>query len=627
MTPERWADVERLYHAALTRGGHDRGAFLAEACAGDDVLRREVESLLAQESAAVGFMSTPAAALASRRMSDPMQCRECYIVLPADARFCLSCGARVEPVAADSPVDLLRQSLEKAIGFQYRIERLLGRGGMGAVYLAHELALDRDVAIKVLSPDQASTPQSRDRFRQEARTAARLNHPHIVPLHTFGEVAGLIYFVMGYVAGESLASRLKHRGALESEEVRTLLVALCDALDYAHRQGIVHRDIKPDNILIDGASGAPLLTDFGIAKATFAKARLTSTGQLIGTPHYMSPEQALGRSDVGPRSDLYSLGLVAYEMVSGHRPFDAESSLEALTQRLMHDAKPLGSVRPGVAPDLALAIDRCLENDPANRWLDARSLRATLSPSDEDGEASLTERLLRLGVAMMGLTLLALSYLAIFAAFNPGSLRLLPRGFGGMPAGIGLVSVILTVGAAIQLRREGLDAKDIARRAFQQPHWWRPWYPRSLRRSGDVFDRLPRPLRRFRVFWCMALIYFPGAVVPIVLAMRAAGPPWEGVAPLIMSTEFIALAAMYLMRYQAVKFVSLTLGTSSAEASKIVSTSTWRVSAWRRAPAASLLSGVGRAPFHDGHEPAGLVTHLSESTDNAQTMTEPSNRP
>src|ERR1041384_3407175 len=158
-----------------------------------------------------------------------MQCRDCDAVLPPEARFCLSCGARVEPTAPDSTVDPLFETLKKAIGFQYRIERLLGRGGMGAVYLAHELALDRDVAIKVLPPEHAGTPDVRERFRREARTAARLSHPHIVPLHTFGEVSGLVYFVMGYIAGESLASRLERRGPFHPEEARALLVSMCDA--------------------------------------------------------------------------------------------------------------------------------------------------------------------------------------------------------------------------------------------------------------------------------------------------------------------------------------------------------------------------------------------------------------
>jgi eukaryotic-like serine/threonine-protein kinase len=156
------------------------------------------------------------------------RCHECQAVLPPEARFCASCGVRV-PVPVETPADPLLETLVKAIGFQYRIERLLGRGGMGVVYLAHELALDRDVAIKVLPPERASVPEVRERFKREARTAARLNHPNIVPLHTFGEVSGLLYFVMGYVAGESLAALLKREGALDVDAASRLLGALCDA--------------------------------------------------------------------------------------------------------------------------------------------------------------------------------------------------------------------------------------------------------------------------------------------------------------------------------------------------------------------------------------------------------------
>src|SRR5262245_54277747 len=324
-----------------------------------------------------------------------MRCRECGADLPGDARFCLSCGTRVVPQSEERG-DPLRDTLEQAIGFQYRIERLLGRGGMGAVYLAHELALDRDVAIKVLPPEQASSLELRERFKREARTAARLTHPNIVPLHTFGEVAGLMYFVMGYVAGQSLAARLKEQGAFDAESARVLLALVCDALDYAHRQGVVHRDIKPDNILLEATSGAPLLTDFGIAKASLSDAQLTSTGQLMGTPHYMSPEQALGKSDVDPRSDLYSLGVVAYEMLSAQRPFQATTAMEAVTQRLTHEPRPLASIAGDVPGDIAYAIKRCLQREPDQRWPDARSLREALLPSDEEPENSFHERLLRI---------------------------------------------------------------------------------------------------------------------------------------------------------------------------------------------------------------------------------------
>src|SRR6185436_14663525 len=168
-----------------------------------------------------------------------MVCVQCQSTLPPAARFCPFCAAPVPPPET-GPDDPIRAVLEANLGFQYRIERRLGRGGMGAVYPAHEFALDRNVAIKVLPPEHASTPQMQERFRREARVAARLSHPNIVPLYTFGEVSGLMYFVMGYIAGDSLASRLKRHEAYSPEEARTLMVALCDALDYAHRQGIVH---------------------------------------------------------------------------------------------------------------------------------------------------------------------------------------------------------------------------------------------------------------------------------------------------------------------------------------------------------------------------------------------------
>lgn len=311
-----------------------------------------------------------------------MQCRECGAALTAGARFCSSCGARLQTSRDVS--DPLREALDNAIGFQYRVERLLGRGGMGAVYLAHEQALDRDVAIKVLPPEQSSTAQLRDRFRREGRTAARLNHPNIVPLHTFGEVNGLVYFVMGYVAGESLASKLRREGPLPSDEARSLLAELADALAYAHRHGIVHRDIKPDNILIDAETGSPRLTDFGIAKASSSETQITTEGQLIGTPAYMSPEQALGRPDIDHRSDLYSLGIVGYQVVSGRLPFDSDSALNVLAQRLTKQAKPLRTVAPHASEDLIVAIERCLERDPSRRWPDAKSLRFALAPAEDE---------------------------------------------------------------------------------------------------------------------------------------------------------------------------------------------------------------------------------------------------
>jgi serine/threonine protein kinase len=543
-----------------------------------------------------------------------MQCRECDAVLPPEARFCLSCGARVEPRGSDSTVDPLLEILDKAIGFQYRIERLLGRGGMGAVYLAHELALDRDVAIKVLPPEQASTAQMRERFRREARTAARLSHPHIVPLHTFGEVSGLVYFVMGYVAGESLASRLKRQGPFPPEEARTFLVAMCDALDYAHRQGIVHRDIKPDNILIDMVSGAPLLTDFGIAKPALAEAQLTMTGQVIGTPHYMSPEQALGRADVDARSDLYSLGVVAYEMVSGRRPFDADTPMDALTQRLTRDPRPLGLATADIPTDLTLAVDRCLQRDAAKRWPDAKSLREALQPSDEESDDSLPGRLLRISVSIGGLGVLAFGYLSVYSALNP-NFRLPRRGIPILAAPI-VTMLILGVFGTMGLRSHGLDRRSILMRALQQPRWWRSWYPRAFRRRGDVWSRLPHELRRFRLYRGLFQIYMFGILIPLHL-MTMIGDLRPTMLLVVWPMALVGMALLLTERRRATKFVRAKVAATAAEASALLTTSTWGVTTWRRAPTSSLLGGRAHTPHRAsealdaGHTTAeDLTTHL-----------------
>jgi hypothetical protein len=534
--------------------------------------------------------------------------------LPPEARFCLSCGTRVEAAAPDATIDPLLEALKQAIGFQYRIERLLGRGGMGAVYLAHELALDRDVAIKVLPPDQAGPSDVRERFRREARTAARLRHPHIVPLHTFGEVSGLVYFVMGYVPGESLAARLHRQGPIEPEAARTLLAGICDALDYAHRQGIVHRDIKPDNILIDADSGAPLLTDFGIAKAAMAHADLTTPGQVIGTPHYMSPEQASGRSETDPRSDLYSLGVVAYEMVSGRRPFDAESPLEALTQRLTRDPKPLGSVTPNVPSDLALAVDRCLQRDVTKRWPDAKSLRDVLLPPDDEPEDTVAGRMLRIGVTIGLLAILGFGYLSVYLTLNP-DVRLPGRGLF-LFLSLLVPMAIFAILAALRLRAEGLDRRSILLKAFQQPRWWRSWYPRALRRRGDVWHRLPPEIRRFRRCLGICQLYMLGIFLPLQwMTARRYGAN----ARLIwLATGLAAIAWMALERRRATTFVRAKLGTSVAEASAMVSTPTWRLPAWRRAPTGSLLLGQTMKTSPVVSEPTGAVTRLADSASSEQ---------
>jgi serine/threonine-protein kinase len=251
---------------------------------------------------------------------------------------------------------------------------------MGVVYRARDERLQRRVAIKVLPPEFAFQQDIRERFTREAQTAARLSHPHIVPIHSVGEGEGLVYFVMGYVDGESVAARIRRRGQLPVEEARRIMMETADALSAAHALSVIHRDIKPDNVLLEGTRGRVMVTDFGIAKAlsSTSGATLTGIGVAIGTPAFMSPEQAAGERDIDGRSDLYSLGVVTYQMLTGALPFSAPSVAGILMKQITEPAPDIRIKRPDTPEDLAAAVSRCLEKDPENRWASADALRRAL---------------------------------------------------------------------------------------------------------------------------------------------------------------------------------------------------------------------------------------------------------
>jgi serine/threonine protein kinase len=244
--------------------------------------------------------------------------------------------------------DYLRDRLTSAVGDHYLIEREIGRGGMAVVYRATDLRLNRTVAIKMLPPDVAFNSDVKTRFIREAQTAAQLSHPNIVSIYSVDEreATNVVYFVMAYVDGESLGARLAREGAWPVDRTVRVLRDVADALAYAHARGVVHRDIKPDNILIDRASGRPMVTDFGIARAAAGETRLTVTGVAVGTPAYMSPEQALGEREIDGRSDLYSLAVVGYHMLVGETPFKASNTPAMLVKHVSERPRPIRERRP-----------------------------------------------------------------------------------------------------------------------------------------------------------------------------------------------------------------------------------------------------------------------------------------
>jgi eukaryotic-like serine/threonine-protein kinase len=288
------------------------------------------------------------------------------------------------------------------LGSQFQVVRELGKGAMGVVFLARDIALHRLVAIKVLRHEMTGSPDHHERFRREARMTARLSHPNIVPVHTFGEIGDFVYIIMKYVHGESLAVRLRREGTVGGADARRILVELAQALDYAHREGVVHRDLKAENILIERGSGRAMLTDFGVALLRSLDPD-RDTGARYGTPHYMSPEQAAGEQDLDGRSDLYSLGVLGYYMLSGELPFHA-TTFEALAAKHIAEAHvPVRSVAK-VDDDVADAIEGCLMKERDGRWRNGRELAESMAnPKRRRGLAG---AVFRLGASAAGLAAL-----------------------------------------------------------------------------------------------------------------------------------------------------------------------------------------------------------------------------
>ncbi len=305
--------------------------------------------------------------------------------MPEAAAFCPACGASTPtddgPVA--SPGEHVQQDhrrrLQDALGSGYQLRELIGEGGFGRVYRAVDLKLKRAVAVKVIRAELLLSTTSMERFQRESQAVAQLRHPNVIPVYSVGEAGGLAYFIMPLIAGITLRQALEQQERLSVQETLRIVGEVASALETAHQAGLVHRDIKPDNIMLEGVERRVLLMDFGVAKALAVEGEeLTASGALVGTPLYMSPEQASGETHIDHRSDIYSLGVVAFQMLTGAPPFTAETARGVIAKHITEAAPAVTHRRVECPPFLAEAVARCLAKEPGDRWESAGALLKAL---------------------------------------------------------------------------------------------------------------------------------------------------------------------------------------------------------------------------------------------------------
>lgn len=338
-------------------------------------------------------------------------------------------GAPHGDTAAPKPgqVDALAERLQAAIGDQYKVEKALGAGGFAVVYLVRDLNLKRKLAVKVLSPDLITSKTVMERFRREAETVAQLSHPHIVPLHFIGQKEDLLYLAMECIDGGSLADRVEKEGKLPVDDVARILREVAGALDHAHRRGVVHRDIKPHNVLIEAETGRVLVTDFGIA-LTAEGSSLTASGMMVGTPAYLSPEQVTG-AVADHRADLYALGVMGYEMLTGQPPFTGPTPTAVLMKRLSSKPTPVEKLRNDVPQAVRDVVEGCLAQDPDERFQSgAEIVRALGGQTPASGSHPTAEMLRRRKkknpiplIAGAAVLVLAAAGIAAKLAFGPSA--------------------------------------------------------------------------------------------------------------------------------------------------------------------------------------------------------------
>ena len=371
LSPERWAHLRALVDEAITMTPERRAAYIAASCGGDSTLEEQVSRLAAacdRADEGWGFLAQPAADISAPLVALSAE--------PSTDGYALGADVPVRR-ARSQMVDVLAR-LRHALADRYDVERELASGGMATVYLARDLRHERRVAIKVLHPELSAMLGS-ERFLSEIRTTASLHHPHILPLFDSGSADDLLYYVMPLVEGESLRARIAREKQLPVADAVAIVSEVADALEYAHRRGVVHRDIKPENILLQ--EGRPLVADFGIALAmqSAGAERMTRTGLSLGTPPYMSPEQASGSATIDGRSDVYSLACVLYEMLVGDPPFTGSTPQVVIARVIADPPAPLRTARPNIPAPLEATIVRALAKLPADRPASARAFAESLA--------------------------------------------------------------------------------------------------------------------------------------------------------------------------------------------------------------------------------------------------------
>ena len=459
-------------------------------------------------------------------------------------------------MAVNSPIpelDPLFVSFQLALAGRYSIDSEVGRGGMGIVYLAREVHLDRPVAIKLLPPDRAADPLLRERFLREARLAAKLSHPNIIPIHAVDDSTGFVFYVMSFVDGETLAHRVRTRGPLPASEGVRVLREVAWALSHAHAQGLVHRDVKPDNILLELGSGRVLVADFGIAAALGDAAG----AGVSGTPEFMSPEQALGH-EVDARSDLYSLGATAFFSFSGRFPFEGATATEVLAKQVTEQPPSLATLGLAVPRKVAQLIDRCLAKEPKERPASAEALAEQLGVAlaqRRELPAALRAFVKRNGRLDGGGTIA--SAIAIAAAsIAIGRFIAPPLGFATLFVGFAAAPVGFMIDAARRLSKLGFGQQDLAPAFKAEIDQNREERAVEYSRKIPFVDRILRWAAR-------GSVGLFGLNIVAMLMIQLHLPPWNHAIsdwnfliglivelPLYTSILMAATSSMYLTRLQ-----------------------------------------------------------------------------